>query len=264
VTSFVSNLVSDSISAPTMGDKHIHITCIARPSYIYIYTRALPRSQSKACARYSIVLHMHEHPAPPPYRKTIAKALTVPQCQKIIGSAPVGDQYHGCPYKHWDEKHLVDALNQMRRACPNPAHPSLIEFDLISFSSCSHAILCADHAATPQSSNLHSTLCAHFSSSRSMISRDMSPHRIAVPSNVVHDVVDKVKGQHYQVACLKVFEATHPGGTSESLQHPNTYFQDSMRYYEDKEKKNEEKAAGGGAADRQPTVEGQAVKMDTA
>jgi len=88
--------------------------------------------------------------------------------------------------------------------------------------------------------------------------------RIAVPSNVVHDVVDKVKGQHYQVACLKVFEATHPGGTSESLQHPNTYFQDSMRYYEDKEKKNEEKAAGGGAADRKPTVEGQAVKMDTA
>jgi hypothetical protein len=53
----------------------------------------------------------------------------------------------------------------------------------------------------------------------------MSAYNVAVGSNVIHEVIDKVKGQHYQVACLKVFEATHPGGTVDALHHPNQYFQ---------------------------------------
>jgi len=103
-------------------------------------------------------------------------------CMKIISSTPVGEQCHGCPYKHWEESRLVSAMNQMR-----------------------------------------------------------------LPSNVIHDVVDKVKGSHFQVACQKVFEATHPGGTTESLNHPNQYFQDSIKYYEDKSGESKGKEEGSSA-----------------
>ena len=34
-------------------------------------------------------------------------------CQRIImGSAPGGGEYHGCPYKHWDTEHLHSALTK--------------------------------------------------------------------------------------------------------------------------------------------------------
>jgi len=34
-------------------------------------------------------------------------------CQRIImGSAPGGGEYHGCPYKHWDTEHLQSALTK--------------------------------------------------------------------------------------------------------------------------------------------------------
>ena len=35
-------------------------------------------------------------------------------CMRIIGATPVGDQAHGCPYRHWDEPRLVAALQSMR------------------------------------------------------------------------------------------------------------------------------------------------------
>mmetsp|Transcript_32706 Transcript_32706/g.67587 ORF Transcript_32706/g.67587 Transcript_32706/m.67587 type:complete len:503 (-) Transcript_32706:106-1614(-) len=51
--------------------------------------------------------------------------------------------------------------------------------------------------------------------------------------SVINNVLEKVKGQHYQVACLAVFEAMHGGATVESLNHPNQYFQESMKVHED-------------------------------
>ncbi len=34
-------------------------------------------------------------------------------CQRIImGTAPGGGEYHGCPYKHWDTEHLHSALTK--------------------------------------------------------------------------------------------------------------------------------------------------------
>lgn len=35
-------------------------------------------------------------------------------CMRIIGATPVGDQFHGCPYRHWDEARLAAALQSMR------------------------------------------------------------------------------------------------------------------------------------------------------
>ena len=41
-----------------------------------------------------------------------------------------------------------------------------------------------------------------------------------------------------QVACMKVYEAMHPKNSiEEGLNHPNQYFQASLKYYEDKEEK---------------------------
>jgi len=91
-------------------------------------------------------------------------------CMKIINSTPVGDQGHGCPYKHWDANHLRGALQSLR-----------------------------------------------------------------LNSSTIAEVLDKAKNQHYQIACLQVYEALHPGGTVDSLNHPNQYFLDSVRYHEAKE-----------------------------
>jgi len=101
-------------------------------------------------------------------------------CGKIINQTPVGDQVHGCPYRHWSAQHLQSALASMR----------------------------------------------------------LGP-------NVVSDVMEKVKGQHYQVACLRVFEATHKGGTVDALNHPNQYFQDSIKYWD---AKNGDQAGGAAPA----------------
>eukprot|EP00287_Rhodomonas_sp_CCMP768_P018333 CAMPEP_0202809872 /NCGR_PEP_ID=MMETSP1389-20130828/2080_1 /ASSEMBLY_ACC=CAM_ASM_000865 /TAXON_ID=302021 /ORGANISM="Rhodomonas sp., Strain CCMP768" /LENGTH=117 /DNA_ID=CAMNT_0049480595 /DNA_START=13 /DNA_END=366 /DNA_ORIENTATION=- len=93
---------------------------------------------------------------------------------------PVGDQVHGCPYRHWNVNHLQSALSSMR-----------------------------------------------------------------LGSAVVNDVIEKVKGQHYQVACLKVFEATHKGETVDALNHPNQFFKQSIQYWD--AKAGEQAAASGTA-----------------
>jgi len=61
---------------------------------------------------------------------------------------------------------------------------------------------------------------------------------------VVSDAVEKSKNHHYQVACMKVYEALHPTSMiEEGLNHPNQYFQNSLKYYEEKEEK-EGKSSG--------------------
>ena len=49
-------------------------------------------------------------------------------------------------------------------------------------------------------------------------------------------IVDKVKGQHYQVACGKYFEAKHKGTTLietelGGIMHPNQFFEESAKFY---------------------------------
>jgi DNA primase large subunit len=46
----------------------------------------------------------------------------------------------------------------------------------------------------------------------------------------VNEIVDKAKGQHYQLACGMTFEATHEGKTIDAgVQHPNQYFSESRK-----------------------------------
>jgi DNA primase large subunit len=49
-------------------------------------------------------------------------------------------------------------------------------------------------------------------------------------------IMDKVRGQHYQVACGKYFEAKHKGSTVietelGGISHPNQYFEESMKFH---------------------------------
>ena len=72
-------------------------------------------------------------------------------------------------------------------------------------------------------------------------------------------IVDKVKGQHYQIACGKYFEAKHKGSTLietelGGISHPNQYFEQSAKFFADKELKEQgAKDPAAGPAATQPS-----------
>ena len=62
-------------------------------------------------------------------------------------------------------------------------------------------------------------------------------------------IVDKRRENLHQVACLRLFEAVHPGAVSDNVgNHPNAFFNSSFDYLKAIEKKNK-KAAGQPATD---------------
>ena len=64
-------------------------------------------------------------------------------------------------------------------------------------------------------------------------------------------IVDKRRENLHQVACLRLFEASHPGAVSDNVgNHPNAFFNSSFEYIKAIEKKN--KKQGGQAATAAP------------
>uniref|UniRef100_A0A7S3C2H3 DNA primase large subunit C-terminal domain-containing protein n=1 Tax=Haptolina ericina TaxID=156174 RepID=A0A7S3C2H3_9EUKA len=60
--------------------------------------------------------------------------------------------------------------------------------------------------------------------------------QMSVPTADVTYILEKVRGQHYQIACGKYFEAKHKGTTLietelGGISHPNQYFEQSMKFY---------------------------------
>eukprot|EP00967_Tisochrysis_lutea_P124593 scaffold208473_cov30-Tisochrysis_lutea.AAC.2 len=58
-------------------------------------------------------------------------------------------------------------------------------------------------------------------------------------------ILEKVRGQHYQVACGKFFEAKHKGTTLietelGGIDHPNRYFEESVKYHMAQEQREED------------------------
>lgn len=53
------------------------------------------------------------------------------------------------------------------------------------------------------------------------------------------------QGHHYQIACKKYFDLTHPGNSNQEtgISHPNSYFRDSVTYWKEKNGVKEEPAA---------------------
>jgi DNA primase large subunit len=68
--------------------------------------------------------------------------------------------------------------------------------------------------------------------------------QLQVANSEISSIVDKVKGQHYQIACGKYFEAKHKGSTLietelGGISHPNQYFEQSSKFYAEKELKDQ-------------------------
>ncbi|CAO3644859.1 unnamed protein product [Cunninghamella blakesleeana] len=59
-----------------------------------------------------------------------------------------------------------------------------------------------------------------------------------IPSKHINEILDLVRGQHYQVACTRYFEITHPQHEKiDTIEHPNAYYELSVL----EEKLNQEK-----------------------
>jgi DNA primase large subunit len=63
-------------------------------------------------------------------------------------------------------------------------------------------------------------------------------------------IVEKAKGQHFQVACGKYFEAKHKGSTLietelGGITHPNQFFEESMKFYTPKDEQGAAAAPAG-------------------
>ena len=88
----------------------------------------------------------------------------------------------------------------------------------------------------------------------------VSLQQLQVGSSDIGYIIDKVKGQHYQIACGKYFEAKHKGSTLietelGGISHPNQYFEHSSKYYVEKELKEQGASASAGQALAQPAVD---------
>ncbi|ETK83199.1 hypothetical protein, variant [Phytophthora nicotianae CJ01A1] len=92
-------------------------------------------------------------------------------CMRIItGDPPKNGEYHGCPFRHFEQEHLRKALQ-------------------------------------------------------------------GVSEGDKQEILSLAENHHYQIACKKYFEATHPGSDPDVLiNHPNGYFEESRKYYAAKEK----------------------------
>ncbi|XP_028676335.1 DNA primase large subunit [Erpetoichthys calabaricus] len=74
-----------------------------------------------------------------------------------------------------------------------------------------------------------------------------------IPGNGINQILDLVKGMHYQLACQKYFELTH--GVDDcnfSLNHPNQYFAESQSLLNGKDVKREAPAKISGGSQETP------------
>lgn len=76
-----------------------------------------------------------------------------------------------------------------------------------------------------------------------------------VSESVMREIVDRVKRHDYQIACRLHWEALHPGGNAEPVgNHPNAWFDESMKYYDQKDKEAAGAASQATPSSSQPAV----------
>ena len=57
-------------------------------------------------------------------------------------------------------------------------------------------------------------------------------------------IIDKKKENLYQVACLRLFELSHPHAIADNVgNHPNAFFQSSLQYQKDMQKSEQRKTS---------------------
>jgi hypothetical protein len=76
----------------------------------------------------------------------------------------------------------------------------------------------------------------------------------ALAGSAIASVTDLMKSGHFQVACRRHFELTHPGANSGAVgEHPNAWFEASNSYWQDKKKQTEAAGENSNATPPQPT-----------
>ena len=86
-------------------------------------------------------------------------------------------------------------------------------------------------------------------------------------SNVdMNFIFDKVKGQHFQVACGKYFEAKHKGSNLietelGGISHPNQFFEESMKFYQPADGGSSSSSAGAGVEKSDATTAAATVEV---
>lgn len=86
----------------------------------------------------------------------------------------------------------------------------------------------------PGPGDSHGCPFRHFST-ESLIATLEDDLQIRDP-RILHEIKEAVSAKRFHIACTKVFEATHPsnGSLSESINHPNQYFESSFALVENK------------------------------
>eukprot|EP00457_Paulinella_chromatophora_P006721 gb/GEZN01006740.1/.p1 GENE.gb/GEZN01006740.1/~~gb/GEZN01006740.1/.p1 ORF type:complete len:464 (+),score=69.94 gb/GEZN01006740.1/:67-1458(+) len=84
--------------------------------------------------------------------------------------------------------------------------------------------------STPGPSDHHGCPFRHFDAQS--LKNKLGERR--VPNHMSKEIIQLVQGQHYQLACRKYFEVTHPGSHEDVGNHPNQYFDASLKYWQEK------------------------------
>lgn len=75
----------------------------------------------------------------------------------------------------------------------------------------------------------------------------------------VEQVMAFVREGNFQIACAKHFEMSHPGSLALTINHPNNYFAESMRFYGDAQKPNKDSSSSSSSSSSAPQT---ATKAD--
>lgn len=74
------------------------------------------------------------------------------------------------------------------------------------------------------------------------------------------EIIDLVKGSHFQIACSRYFQATHNGADTQVV-HPNSYFDASMDYYREQEHGAGVKKENGVKEEQKPALKQESADM---
>ena len=64
---------------------------------------------------------------------------------------------------------------------------------------------------------------------KEVVRRKTQFNQLRIPAYKQDSILEKVKGQHYQLACGTCFEATQGAPLMQGVSHPNEYFRESRK-----------------------------------
>ncbi|SAM03565.1 hypothetical protein [Absidia glauca] len=85
----------------------------------------------------------------------------------------------------------------------------------------------------PSSGETHGCPFRHYSAGN----LEATLYKDNISTNHVNEIMNLIQGSHYQLACTKYFEVTHPDHDKiDVIEHPNVYYELSLNDSDDKKK----------------------------